>query len=235
MEHVNQELKRYLWVFVSEQQGNWMELFPLAELQYNNHAHASTQHSPFLLDTRCHPHMGFKSDEAPSHMETVNEFQDQMVSPLEEAKSTLAKAKTTWHSTTTATALQHQCTRSETWCTWIPGTSTPPNHPRNLYTAALDPTRLQNVLEPMPTASNSPLLCPTYTQFSMLSSCFWPCKTKSLVNDPPQSQNRNSLTERNTMRLRQFLTANSSRINCKALLLGKAMVMRRIPGQMWRM
>jgi hypothetical protein len=37
--------------------------------------------------------MGFEPDEAPSHMETVNEFQDQMVSTLEEAKLALAKAK----------------------------------------------------------------------------------------------------------------------------------------------
>jgi hypothetical protein len=93
MERVNQELEQYLRVFVSEQQDNWTELLPLAEFQYNNHVHVSTQHSPFLLDTGCHPCMGFKPNEAPSHMETVNEFQDRMASTLEEAKSALAKAK----------------------------------------------------------------------------------------------------------------------------------------------
>jgi hypothetical protein len=93
MECVHQELKQYLQVFVSEQQDNWMELLPLAEFQYNNHVHASTQHSPFLLDTGRHPGMGFEPDEAPSHMETVNEFQDRMASTLEEAKLALAKAK----------------------------------------------------------------------------------------------------------------------------------------------
>jgi hypothetical protein len=93
MEHVNPELKQYLRVFVSEWQDNGMELLPLAEFQYNNHVHASTQHSPFLLDTRCHLYMGFEPNEAPSHMETVNEFWDRMASTLEEAKSALAKAK----------------------------------------------------------------------------------------------------------------------------------------------
>jgi transposase InsO family protein len=44
MERVNQDLKQYLRVFVSEWQDNWMELLPLAEFQYNNHVHASTQH-----------------------------------------------------------------------------------------------------------------------------------------------------------------------------------------------
>jgi hypothetical protein len=92
-EHVNQELEQYLRVFVSKQQDNWTELLPLAEFQYNNHVHVSTQHSPFLLNTGRHPCMGFKPNEAPSHMETVNEFWDWMASTLEEAKSALAKAK----------------------------------------------------------------------------------------------------------------------------------------------
>jgi hypothetical protein len=39
----------------------------------------------------------------------------------------------------------------------------------------------------------------------------------------------------NFLRLRKFLTANSSGTSCNTLLLGKAMVMKRIPGQMWRM
>jgi hypothetical protein len=92
-ECVNQELKQYLWVFVSEQQDNWTELLLLTKFQYNSHDHASTQHSPFLLDTGHHPHMRFKPNEAPSHMETVNEFQDWMALTLEEAKFALAKAK----------------------------------------------------------------------------------------------------------------------------------------------
>jgi hypothetical protein len=37
--------------------------------------------------------MGFEPDKAPSHMETVNEFRDQMASTLEETKLALAKAK----------------------------------------------------------------------------------------------------------------------------------------------
>jgi hypothetical protein len=145
------------------------------------------------------------------------------------------RQKATWHSTTTTAALLHRCTRSETWCTWTPKTSAPPSHLRNLHTTISDPTRLKNVLEPMPTTSNSLLLCPTYTQSSMLSSCCWLCETQSLANNPPQSWNQNSLMERNTMRLRKFLTANSSRTNCNTLLLGKVMVMKRIPGQMQRM
>jgi Integrase zinc binding domain len=47
-ERVNQELKQYLRVFVNQQQADWFELLPLAEFQYNNHVHSSTQQPPFL-------------------------------------------------------------------------------------------------------------------------------------------------------------------------------------------
>ena len=49
-ERVNQELEQYLRLFVNERQDDWVDLLPLAEFQYNNHVHSSTQHPPFLLD-----------------------------------------------------------------------------------------------------------------------------------------------------------------------------------------
>jgi len=60
-EHVNQELDQYLQLFVNEQQDNWYDLLPMVEFQHNNHIHSTTQQPLFLLDTRCIPHMGFKS------------------------------------------------------------------------------------------------------------------------------------------------------------------------------
>jgi len=65
----------------------------MAEFQYNNHIHSSTQQTPFLLDTSQHLHMGFEPTQSLSHLETVNEFTDQMHSTLTEVKSTLAKAQ----------------------------------------------------------------------------------------------------------------------------------------------
>ena len=92
-ERVNQELEQYLHVFVNEHQDDWDELLPMAEFQYNNHIHSSTQQTPFLLDTGQHPHMGFEPTQSLSHLETVNEFTDRMNSALTEAKSALAKAQ----------------------------------------------------------------------------------------------------------------------------------------------
>jgi len=91
-EQVNQELEQYLRLFVGERQDDWADLLPMAEFQYNNHIHSSTQQTPFFLDSGQHPWMGFEPQQ-PSQLELVNEFMDQMKLALEEAKSALAKAK----------------------------------------------------------------------------------------------------------------------------------------------
>jgi hypothetical protein len=89
---VNQELEQYLWLFTSERQDDWADLLSMAEFQYNNHIHSSTQQTPFLLDSGQHPRMGFELKQ-PAQMEAVNEFMDQMKMALEEAKAALNKAK----------------------------------------------------------------------------------------------------------------------------------------------
>ena len=44
-EWVNQELEQYLQLFINQRQNNWTGLLSLAEFQYNNHIHSSTQPS----------------------------------------------------------------------------------------------------------------------------------------------------------------------------------------------
>jgi len=92
-EHVNQELDQYLWLFVNERQDDWYDLLLLAEFQHNNHVHSATQHPPFLLDTGRLPCMGFKPQQNPSGLETVNEFMERMRMAIEEAKSAIRKAQ----------------------------------------------------------------------------------------------------------------------------------------------
>jgi len=92
-ERVNQELEQYLRLFVSERQDDWDELLPMAEFHYNNQVHASTQHTPFMLDTGRNPRMGFEPRLPPSKIESVNEFRERMAGSLEEARAALGKAK----------------------------------------------------------------------------------------------------------------------------------------------
>ena len=92
-ERVNQELEQYIRLFTNQRQDDWVGLLPLAEFQYNNQVHSSTQHSPFLLDTGRTPRMGFEPDQARSRMESVNEFKERVQGTLEEAKAALVKSK----------------------------------------------------------------------------------------------------------------------------------------------
>src|SRR5258708_248388 len=60
MEHVNQEIEAYLWVFVSHRQDDWADWLPLAEFAYNNRVHSATRHTPFKLDSGQYPQMGLE-------------------------------------------------------------------------------------------------------------------------------------------------------------------------------
>ena len=92
-EWVNQELEQYIRLFISERQDDWDELLPLGEFQYNNHVHASMQHTPFLLDTGRMLQMGFELNVVASHVESVNDFVSRMKSMMDEARAALLKAK----------------------------------------------------------------------------------------------------------------------------------------------
>ena len=65
-EWVNQELEQYLHLFVNERQDDWDKLLLLAEFQYSNHVHSTTQQTPFMLDSRRHPQMGFEPHQVES-------------------------------------------------------------------------------------------------------------------------------------------------------------------------
>src|SRR5271155_4954666 len=93
MEQVNQELEQYLRVFINQRQDDWDGLLPFAEFQYNNHIHSATCQVPFLLDTGRIPHMGFEPGQRRSHLESVNEFKEQMKDTLDEAKAALTQSK----------------------------------------------------------------------------------------------------------------------------------------------
>ncbi|KAF8633524.1 hypothetical protein AX17_004426 [Amanita inopinata Kibby_2008] len=92
MEQVNQELEQFLRLFVNERQNNWHDLLPLAEFAYNNCVHASTQFTPFYLDTGRHPRMGFEPQPT-LQIVLVNEFAAHMKNTLKEARAALHKAR----------------------------------------------------------------------------------------------------------------------------------------------
>jgi hypothetical protein len=78
---------------VNERQDNWDELLAMGEFTYNNHVHASTQQTPFMVDTGRHLRMGLEPRVMRSRVFAVNKFAGEMVKGLEEAKAVLTKAK----------------------------------------------------------------------------------------------------------------------------------------------
>ena len=114
MERVNQELEQFLRLFINQRQDDWDNLLPFAEFQYNNHIHSTTQNTPFLLDTGWIPWMGFEPDQQCSHMESVNEFKEQMENVLKEAKAALVNQKTIWPSIMIREGPQPQIINPET-------------------------------------------------------------------------------------------------------------------------
>ncbi len=48
-EQVNQEIEKYLWIFINHRQDNWVNWLPLAEFTHNNWVHSTTGKSPFMV------------------------------------------------------------------------------------------------------------------------------------------------------------------------------------------
>jgi hypothetical protein len=92
-EHVNQVLEGYLCTFTSRRRDDWDDLLPMGKFFYNNTKHLSPQQTPFIVNTRRHPRMGFEPQQPRSNLESVNEFAECMALGIEEVKAALTKAK----------------------------------------------------------------------------------------------------------------------------------------------
>ena len=57
IEHTNQTLEQYLYVYYNYQQDNWSELLPFMEFAYNNALSATTGVSPFFVNKEYHPNI----------------------------------------------------------------------------------------------------------------------------------------------------------------------------------
>ncbi|SJL17305.1 uncharacterized protein ARMOST_20854 [Armillaria ostoyae] len=71
-ERVNQEVKKYLWIFISHRQDDWADWLPLAEFAHNNQAHSMTGRSLFMIlyDSKVPAASDFSKVMAKIHKET---------------------------------------------------------------------------------------------------------------------------------------------------------------------
>jgi len=52
---VNQEVEKFLWLFINQHQDDLYDWLAIAEFAYNNLIHTSMHSTPFMLDTRQNP------------------------------------------------------------------------------------------------------------------------------------------------------------------------------------
>jgi hypothetical protein len=93
----------------------------MGEFFYNNSKHSSTQHTPFMVETRRHHHMGFEPQQPCSTLESANEFTEHIALGIEEAKAALTKVKdeyTMYYHRRRKPALVFICTRGQSLVGW---------------------------------------------------------------------------------------------------------------------
>jgi len=91
MERTNQELEQYLRMYVNHRQNNWAEWLAMVEFAFNNKVHTVTKMSPFQVNYRREPRMGFDIRKKRKNKK-VEEFIKEMKERHEEARAVLVKA-----------------------------------------------------------------------------------------------------------------------------------------------
>ena len=75
-ERQNQFLKVYLYIFVDEQQEDWVKLLFCAEFFYNNFIHAATEMTPFQLNLEWDPQMSLSRSSIRHSHEQIRLYAD---------------------------------------------------------------------------------------------------------------------------------------------------------------
>ena len=91
-ERMNQELEQYLQMFIDYCQEQWPEWLGTAEFAYNNKVQTSMKVSPFKVNSKQDPCMGFELRKK-RRFEEANKFVERMQEIQKEAKTALGKAQ----------------------------------------------------------------------------------------------------------------------------------------------
>ena len=90
-ERTNQELEQYLRIYVNHRQNNWAKWLAMAEFAFNNKVHTITKSSPFQVNYRREPRMGFDIRKKGKN-EKAEEFAREMKKRHKEARVVLVKS-----------------------------------------------------------------------------------------------------------------------------------------------
>ena len=89
IEHINQELKQYLWFFVDYKQKDWLEWLAIAEFAVNNKVYTATKVSLFIENYNRELRMGVdikKKEKATKFIERIKKIQKGVEVALKKAQ-----------------------------------------------------------------------------------------------------------------------------------------------------
>jgi hypothetical protein len=90
-ERVNQEIEKFLRMFINYGQDDWEEWLPIGEFCYNDKKHSATGFTLFFLETGQHPWKGKTSKETLKRPEVQN-FVEKLAKVQKQAETSLEKA-----------------------------------------------------------------------------------------------------------------------------------------------
>ncbi|SJL11310.1 uncharacterized protein ARMOST_14713 [Armillaria ostoyae] len=92
-ERVNQEVEKYLRIFINYHQNDWADWLPLAEFAHNNRAHSATGRSPFMILYGRNPRIIPDSPRTPnSKVPAASDFSKAMAQIHKETETALEEA-----------------------------------------------------------------------------------------------------------------------------------------------
>lgn len=91
-ERLNQEIEKYLRLFVNFRQDDWVDWLPLAEFALNDRVNISTGFSPFFLTHRFHPRSGVEPPRESVRSQPAADFVRDLQKARDKAQAALQKA-----------------------------------------------------------------------------------------------------------------------------------------------
>src|SRR5205823_10704326 len=92
-ERVNQEIKRYLYIYINHHQTDWAGWLSIAEFSYNDKIHSSTKQWPFFVNHGQHPRKGVNMSKFVKN-NSAEDFTKRMKKVHEETESVLETVAT---------------------------------------------------------------------------------------------------------------------------------------------
>jgi hypothetical protein len=91
-ERANQEIEKYLRLFVNSRKDDWYQWLPIAQFALNDRKNKTTGYSPFFLDKGRHPKDGIQNQRQTSNVPAADQWLENLRKARQSAKVAMEKA-----------------------------------------------------------------------------------------------------------------------------------------------